>query len=61
MKKISYENYLKKYAKEAIIRRTIEIRKETRERLKSLGKKGETYDTIIIRLIEGRVKDEDRI
>ncbi len=31
---------------------TIQISKETREMLKSLGKKGETYDDIIRRLIE---------
>jgi len=31
---------------------TITIKKETREMLKELGKKGETYDEIIKRLIE---------
>ncbi|MDK2383998.1 MAG: hypothetical protein QI199_04200 [Candidatus Korarchaeota archaeon] len=31
---------------------TIQISKETREMLKSLGRKGETYDDIIRRLIE---------
>jgi predicted DNA-binding protein len=31
---------------------TIELSKRTRERLKELGKKGETYDSIINRLIE---------
>jgi len=31
---------------------TITIRKETREKLKEIGKKGETYDEIIKRLIE---------
>ncbi len=31
---------------------TIQISKETREMLKELGKKGETYDDIIRRLIE---------
>ncbi|MDK2371895.1 MAG: hypothetical protein QI197_00695 [Candidatus Korarchaeota archaeon] len=31
---------------------TIQISKETREMLKSLGRKGETYDEIIRRLIE---------
>ena len=30
---------------------TIQITKETREMLKSLGRKGETYDEIIRRLI----------
>jgi len=31
---------------------TIELSKETRDRLKKLGKKGETYDEIIRRLLE---------
>jgi len=31
---------------------TIQVRPETRERLKDLGKKGETYDEIINRLID---------
>ncbi|GEM_PF-1019662 len=31
---------------------TIQISKETREMLKSLGRKGETYDDIIRRLID---------
>lgn len=31
---------------------TITIRKETREKLKELGKKGETYDDILNRLIQ---------
>jgi len=31
---------------------TISIRKTTRERLKEVGKKGETYDEIINRLID---------
>ena len=31
---------------------TIQVSKETREMLKELGKKGETYDDIIRRLIE---------
>lgn len=30
----------------------IRIRPETREKLKALGRKGETYDSIIWRLIE---------
>lgn|GEM_PF-1300807 len=31
---------------------TIQVRPETRDRLKDLGKKGETYDEIINRLID---------
>jgi hypothetical protein len=31
---------------------TIKIRKETRDVLKSVGKKGETYDDIINRLLD---------
>ena len=31
---------------------TIKVRQETRERLKALGRKGETYDDVIRRLIE---------
>lgn len=31
---------------------TIQIKKETREMLKEIGKKGETYDEIIRRLID---------
>ena len=31
---------------------TIQVSKETREMLKELGRKGETYDDIIRRLIE---------
>ncbi len=39
---------------------TIQISKETREILKELGKKGETYDDIIRRLIElARSKEEE--
>jgi hypothetical protein len=34
---------------EAVI---IKVKRETREMLKSLGKKGETYDEIIRRLVE---------
>ena len=33
---------------------TIRIRKDTREKLKRMGRKGETYDEIINRLIKGR-------
>ncbi|MFQ6075149.1 MAG: hypothetical protein ACE5Z5_03285 [Candidatus Bathyarchaeia archaeon] len=50
---------------------TIPLKKETRDRLKSLGRKGETYDQILRRLISlaeydafmerqyERLKDED--
>ncbi|MCK4735713.1 MAG: hypothetical protein KAT65_24880 [Methanophagales archaeon] len=31
---------------------TISVKDETQEKLKAIGKKGETYDTIIQRLIE---------
>jgi hypothetical protein len=31
---------------------TIQIKKETREKLKKLGVKGETYDMIIVRLVD---------
>jgi hypothetical protein len=31
---------------------TIKVRKETRDALKSVGKKGETYDEIINRLLD---------
>jgi hypothetical protein len=31
---------------------TIEVEKSTREKLKRIGKKGETYNQIILRLIE---------
>jgi len=31
---------------------TIKIMKETRERLKALGRKGETYDDIVNRLLD---------
>lgn len=30
---------------------TIQIKKDTREKLKRLGHKGESYDTIIVRLV----------
>ncbi len=52
---------LDKFQKQRKERRTIEIRLDTREALKALGKKGDTYDIIINRLIEGRVRNEDRI
>ena len=32
---------------------TIVVTRETRDRLKSLGKKGETYEHILRRLLEG--------
>jgi len=31
---------------------TIQIRRMTRDRLRGLGRKGETYDEVLIRLIE---------
>lgn len=37
---------------------TIQIEKETREELKSLGQKGETYNEILERLIEYAEKHE---
>jgi len=37
---------------------TIQIKKETREELKSLGSKGETYDEIIRKLIEHKKERE---
>ena len=39
---------------------TIQISKETREMLKELGKKGETYDDIIRRLIELAKRVDER-
>lgn len=35
---------------------TIQLTKKTRERLKSIGKKSETYDDIINRLIDNEQK-----
>jgi len=35
---------------------TIQISKETREKLVDMGKKGETYDDIIKKLIETTIK-----
>ena len=37
---------------------TIRLRKETVEKLKELGKKGETYDEIITKLIKHVFKDK---
>ena len=37
---------------------TIALRKKTVDRLKSLGKKGETYDRIIQQLITKKTKEE---
>lgn len=37
---------------------TILVTRKTREELKSLGKKGETYDDIITRLIKGINRQE---
>lgn len=34
---------------------TIQINSTTREQLKSKGKKGESYDTIILRLLEEKI------
>ena len=31
---------------------TIPLRRETRDRLKELGKKGETYDDVVLRILE---------
>jgi len=31
---------------------TIPLRRETRDRLKELGKKGETYDDVVVRILE---------
>ena len=31
---------------------TLQVKSETRDRLKSIGKKGESYDTIINRLLD---------
>jgi len=31
---------------------TIPLRRETRDRLKQLGRKGETYDTVVVRILE---------
>jgi len=39
---------------------TIRISKETRERLKALGRKGETYDDVIARLIEFYEKERSK-
>jgi predicted CopG family antitoxin len=40
------------------MRTTIQISMETREKLKSLGKKGESYDQIILRLYEREVQQQ---
>jgi len=39
---------------------TIRLKKETVEKLKNLGKKGETYDDIVNRLIELWKKSQKR-
>ena len=39
---------------------TIRLKKETVEKLKSLGKKGETYDDIVNRLVELWKKSQGR-
>lgn len=38
---------------------TIRIRASTREKLKAIGRKGETYDDIINRLIEEHGRDKE--
>ncbi len=35
---------------------TIQIRRMTRDRLRELGRKGETYDVVLLRLIEAARK-----
>ncbi len=35
---------------------TIQLSPETREKMKALGKKGETYEAIILRLIKNQKK-----
>ncbi len=39
---------------------TLKIHPETRDRLKDAGKKGETYDQIINRLLDAREEDKDK-
>ena len=46
------------YARQLVVRdftTTIQIQKSTRDRLKTLGRKDETYDNLVNRLIEGYV------
>ena len=38
---------------------TIQIKKETRELLKSYGKKGETYDILIMRILKDYKKRQN--
>lgn len=38
---------------------TIPITKGTRDRLKAIGRKGETYDALILRIIEALEKKEN--
>jgi hypothetical protein len=35
---------------------TLQVKTETRDRLKSIGKKGESYDAIINRLLDNKTK-----
>lgn len=37
---------------------TIRIKKSTREMLLKIGKKGETYDDVIIRIIDTAIKNQ---
>lgn len=41
-------------------RTTISLDMETRDRLKSLGRKGETYDELVNRLIDHYLRIEER-
>ena len=38
---------------------TILVKRETRERLRQLGRKSQTYDQLISELIENRVREYD--
>jgi hypothetical protein len=37
---------------EALAKTTIQLEEETRDRLKGFGKKGESYDDIVLRLMD---------
>ncbi len=39
---------------------TIQVNEETRDKIKSFGTKGETYDHILLRLYDTAVKDQLR-
>ena len=48
----------------ALAKTTIQLEEETRDRLKGFGKKGESYDDIVIRLMdnyEGKSKQRNDI